>query len=117
MKAILKMLIMSKIIFFISLSVYSKGFTPVIKNGYEHNLEGAHYYHHYKNGVNYKKYNKPEVEEKRPEGEKMRERYNDKSDYNRDIDRLNNTDIEKGNEIKMKFRNERNIHLDYDVNH
>jgi hypothetical protein len=117
MKTIFKTLIVIKLILLTSLFAYSKDFSPVIEKGYGHNLEGAHYNYHYKNGVNHKKYNKPEIEEKRPEVEKMRERYNDKTDYNRDVDRLNNTNIEKGNEIKMKFRNEKNIHLDYEPNH
>lgn len=114
MRAIIKMLIICEAIFFVNLNVYSRDFAPGIKNKYEYDLEEAHYYYHYKNGANYKKYNKPEIEEKRPEGEKIRERYNDRIDFNRDIDRLNNINIEKGNEIKMKFRNEKNIHLDYD---
>jgi hypothetical protein len=118
MRAIFKItIIICAVISFLEMSPYACSGNTLLKSVNRHNLEGAHYYHHYKNGVDYKKYNKPEIEEKRSEGEKMRERYNDKSDYNRDIDRLNNINIEKSNEIKMKFRNEKNIHLDYDHDH
>jgi hypothetical protein len=103
-------------LFIFSLAIYPKIFTPV-NNKHNYNLEGAHYYYHYKNGKNYKKYNKPQVEEKRSDEEKLREKYNDKIDYNRDIDRLNNINIEKNNEIKMKFRNDKKIHLDYEHNY
>jgi hypothetical protein len=116
MKTIIKISNICKIIFTATLVLYISTSIPIVKGGHQSELNGAHYYYHYKNGKNYKKYNKPEIEEKQRSGEKMRENYIDKNDYNRDIERQNNLNIEKRNEIKLKFRNEKNIHLDYDKN-
>ena len=117
MKAIVKItIIICTVISLLQISSYACSCNIIVKSENRHNLEGAHYYHHYKNGVDYKKYKKPEFKEKQPFGEEMRERYNDKNDYNNDIDRLNNINIERGNEIKIKFRNEKNINIDYNKN-
>jgi predicted membrane protein len=116
MKTITKMLIICKIIFTTTLALYMSTKIPIVKEGHQNDLNRSHYYYYYKNGKNYKKYNKPEIEEKHKNSEKMRENYIDKNDYYRDIERLNNLNIEKRDEIKLKFRNERNIHLDYDRN-
>lgn len=105
-----------KIIFTATLAMSMSLKIPIAKNSHQNDLNRAHYYYYYKDGKNYKKYNKPEIEEKQKNTEGMRENYIDEYDYRRDIDRLNNIRIEKRNEIKLKFRNEKNIHIDYDRN-
>lgn len=117
MKAIVKIIIIAYTVSLLfRISTHAGSYNSIINNRNQLNLEGAHYYRHYKKGVDYKKYKKPEFKEKQPFAEEMRERYDDKKDFNRDIDRLHNINIEGGNKIKIKFRNEKNIHIDYDKN-
>jgi len=66
-----------KIIFTATLAMYMNLNVPIAKNSHQKDLNRAHYYYYYKDGKNYKKYNKPEIEEKQKNTERMRENYID----------------------------------------
>jgi hypothetical protein len=78
-------------------------------------VKGGHYDYHYKNDKLHKKFNKPEIEPKAGPGDNLIERNNDSLNYKRNIDRKEHFNIDKGNEVKIKFNNQENMHIEYDT--